>query len=388
MPGMEAEARSTRRRLLGTAGAVAAAGALAACGLAPPGPVILAVAGETVAEGLLSGPYRAHAPGVRLRFLPWPPPAGTSVAALDADRFGDPATRAGLLPLDARLSLVAFSPSGVDPGPWAAFSAAGAQLGVPMVQSRLVVLYDGAAVPRPAPGWTFTDLLATLGAAGAAGRPALADLAGVRVDVWNALTVADGGSLAGPGDRLPTPAPGAAVRAWQDFALLQGHARPGSALGPGGAAAALRFFPLPADVAALQGAGMRVGVAAFPGPAVPARTRGHGIVQAAPEPGSALEFVVWAGEPLAQQTLRASGYVPAARMPRPAPPPLGARAGEDPSALLPDPRADTFLPPPLRLSAQLRSAFEAELGAAPPGLSVEAAAAAYARAAGAAGPGD
>jgi hypothetical protein len=173
------------------------------------------------------------------------------------------------------------------------------------------------------------------------------------------------------------------VAAWQDFAALQGRARPGAALAPGGAAAEFRFFVRPSDVAALRRAGMEVGVAAFPGPAVPARVWGHGICAAAPEPGAALQFVAWAGEPLAEAVLLRLGYVSAVTALQGTLPDLGAAAGSDPDALRPDPRADTFLPAPLRLSSARQAAFEAALGAARPGLSAAEAAAAYAAAAGA-----
>jgi ABC-type glycerol-3-phosphate transport system substrate-binding protein len=369
--GME---RRLRRRTLLPAAALFLAG----CGYGAAPPVSLVVAGELLPAGPLGSAYRAVAPRVALSFPPWPPGPGASVACLDAARFAPSALRATLVPLQARLGLIAFESSAIGPALWTAFSDGGAPYAVPAVQSRMVVLYDAARLARPAPGWTFSDLLGALAGLRA---PALADLAGVRVDVWNALTAARGGDLAGPPGRLPLPAPAAAVAAWQDFGRLQGHAAPGAALGPGGAAAALRFFVRPADVAALQRAGLRVGVAAFPGPAVPTRAWGHGIRAAAPEPGAALQFVAWAGEPLAQLVAARLGFVPAVTALQGMTPALGAAGGTDPAALRPNPRADTFLPAPVRLSATLQAALEDALAAARPGMSPAAAAAAYAAAA-------
>ncbi len=367
------ERRARRRALL-----LGAAAFLAGCGAGGPPPVPLAVAGELVPTAPLGAAYRAFAPRVALSFLPWPPGASASVAALDPARFGSAAARGALVPLQARLSLIAFDRGAIAPGLWNAFAAAAGPLAVPVVQSRMVLLYDARRFPRPAPGWRFSDLLAVLAALPA---PALADLAGLRLDVWNALAAARGAALETAGGGPVLPAPPGAIAAWRDFASLQGHARPGAVLAAGGAAAELRFFALPSDVAALQRAGLRVGVAAFPGPAVPARVWGHGVAAAAPEPGAALQFVAWAGGPLAQDVLLRFGYVAAATALQDRLPDLGAAAGSDPAALRPDPRADTFLPAPLRLSSARQQAFEAALGAARPGLSTGEAAAAYAAAA-------
>ncbi len=392
--------RVSRRTALRAVAALAGGLSLAGCriGPPPPGPVTLEVVSEPLPQSPLANAFDVGHPYVRLAFAR--PAAASAVGLRDADL--GPAVLGGLLPLGGFLDISGFSPVDVDPATWAAFGGRTGQVGMPMVRSRLVVLFDGAVfaaarVPLPRPGWTLASFLTTAARLAAArpGAPVLAPLpAAVVQGLWATLIAGFGAPLVDASGRFLPSASHRAVEALRAYARVTGlaSAAPWGRAGVPLArrpALALRHFVPQDEIDAWIDAGLDVGVAGFPVlPAravVPAAAWAHGIPRSAPERGAALQFLVWTAGFDGQRFVRGLGLIPVLRSMAGQAPPLVAPGGVDPGALLPSVREDLYPPPGLRRVPAAAAAFATTVGRLRgPGVTAASAASAYAAGAAAA----
>jgi ABC-type glycerol-3-phosphate transport system substrate-binding protein len=383
------------RRAVVAAGAAALLGlSLSACRLGPPppGPVTLGLEDEPLPPAALRRAFAALHPDTRLAFGPKTRP---SLTGLRASALGAAVTRP-LLPLAGLLDLAGFAPVDVDPATWSAFAVGGVPVGMPMARSRLVVLFDRAALEAagrrdPRPDWTWDDLLA-LGevlAIRSRAAPLARWDADVAQGVWTTLWAGFGATLVAADGRFVPRADPRALEALSAFARLAAlvSAQPWGA--PGARPAlALRQFVLQAEVDAWRRSGLAVGVAPFPRlprrAAVPAAAWGHGVLRAGPARGAALQFLVWSAGFDGQRFVRSLGLIPVLRSMAALPPALQAPAGVEAGALTPSPTEDLYPPAALRQVPHAAAAFAATVGRLRGPIARATAAAAYAAGAAAA----